>query len=275
MERLIAEPSAEDIVQALLEETGNTSPPTDPMTMAGYLNLRVEGYDDDNQFGLVNSRINAFLWPSKRIIGVHKKLKPKQRRFSILHEIGHFVLPGHLQSREHDEKVEDGRDNLSPWAQNILEREANQFAADCLFQLDGLEKVLRASDLSWGNIVRASELFDASIEATSRRWVERTETECGLVVFNPLDRGRPGSALGVMYTIVSRSFKQRNFAQIQPGQQFDTRSPIYRYFYGQEYLGDTPRITISVQKGTEDYGEFSMELFSNSYRLFGLLTPSN
>src|SRR5574341_1517676 len=83
-----------DIAKALLLATNTEYPPTDSLVLAGYLSLTVEA-SDPLEYGLGRD-VRAFLWPEKRFIGFHPKLEdsPKRKTFSILHEIGHFVLPG-------------------------------------------------------------------------------------------------------------------------------------------------------------------------------------
>lgn len=256
----------ENIVMALLEEAGITQPPTDAELIAQYLELSLVDFDES--WGL-SPKIRAYLWPERREIGLYKGLSPRRRTFSTLHEVGHYVIPGHV--RQPSERIEDTDKDLSSTSVITREREANRFAADCLFQLSNFDQKIINTSLSWTNILLLADLYLASYEATARRWVERTNEECALIVFKPVTRPSFDADLEIMYTITSTTFREKYFYSLKPGQTIDSDSLTYRVFYHLEYRED-PEEILTVETPTVNW-EFRMRLFSNSYRMFGLLTP--
>ncbi|WP_295636139.1 ImmA/IrrE family metallo-endopeptidase [Novosphingobium sp.] len=124
---------------------------------------------------------------SSGTILVAKGRSPQRRRFSIGHELGHFLIPTHLpppggllqcsadQLRMLDTKDQDKR--------RRMEAEANSFAALLLMPLTILRKHLqriRQPDIS--DIVRLAKLFDVSKEAMSRSYVDYSREAIAIVV---------------------------------------------------------------------------------------------
>jgi Zn-dependent peptidase ImmA (M78 family) len=258
------------LVREILRASSITQPPTKGEDIAECLGLKILPFDHDEMH--LSPKVLAFLWPSKRLIGVDKRLSPRRRNFSILHEIGHFVLPGHM-AEWGDKPFTDGDKTLSTTSVSIKEMEANQFAADCLFQLDHFDFLAQTAELNWRNIQNAADTYEASFEATARRWVERSSLERALVVFKPESRTEVGKPLTIMYTITSPSFCETYFAKFVPGQQMPIDSLAYKVFYGLEYH-EQPEELLRVQITAQRQQIFLMSLFSNSYRMFGLLRPA-
>lgn len=272
MNELYAEPKIEpeEIVRELLNATQTIHPPTDADLLAQYLNLTVIEFNDSYR---LDDSVRAFLNPKQRLIGLHPALSNTQRAFSILHEIGHFVLPGHSTHPDlvgSEGIISDTGQNLS--ARSIVKKEieANQFAADCIFQLDRFTRLVLAEPLRWKNIVSAAKAYRASFEATARRWVEKSDEACALVVFQPSDRKQSNSVLRVMYTITSEAFKNVYFENLVSGYEMDRNSAVHRFFHNDNLDSKTSLEVNTAQKGSMS---FQMDMFNNSYRVFGLLTP--
>jgi Zn-dependent peptidase ImmA (M78 family) len=114
------------------------------------LGLYVEEVDLDGVSGL--------LYPAERLIQVNANDVPARRRFTLAHEVGHWVC-----------QVQEGRGaplmcratDLAPGADRALEREANVFAAELLMPEDALRAA--ANDPS------AADVFGVSGEAMSWR----------------------------------------------------------------------------------------------------------
>lgn len=111
----------------------------------------------------------------------------QRRRFSIAHELGHFLIPSHLPrpgerslcSAEHlgiqDMKEQDRR--------RRMEAEANRFAALLLMPPPLLRaelKLIRRPDVR--DIVRLAKLFDVSKDAMARAYAEYTRTAVAIAV---------------------------------------------------------------------------------------------
>ena len=271
-----AEPKieSEEIVRELLIATQTHEPPTKAERIAAYLNLDIVEYDPYTPPYNLPHNIRAFLIPTSRLIGVQRELTKKQKTFSVLHEVGHFVLPGHATRPSLlDEKgfiIQDTNDKLSITTTIEQEIEANRFAADCIFQLNRFDYRVHKEELNWENIVTAANDYGASFEATARRWIERSHDECGLIVFDPKDK-TSGSPLRIMYTITSESFAEAYFAGVMPGYEMDEDTLVYKLFY--QLPDNTVKDILRVNIASKGIVEFSMTLFTNSYRVLGLLTP--
>lgn len=96
----------------------------------------------------------------------------KQTRFSIAHELGHFYLPDHrkllMSGRTHNSRSGFICDN-------VLEREADEFAAALLIPDRLLASTPIAKQISLDSIVNVSMKADASVTASAIRGTRYTE----------------------------------------------------------------------------------------------------
>ena len=105
-------------------------------------------------------------------IGVNSKHAPTRRRFTIAHELGHFLLHEGLLSHVDKDFRVNYRDDESSLATNIEEIEANTFAASLLMPEPFLQ-ALNAED-AVDDDSRVAELaaeFDVSRHAMSLRLI--------------------------------------------------------------------------------------------------------
>jgi len=110
--------------QEVLKMMGATEPPVDVFGVARTLGFDVLLFE----FAASTSAV-TFIEGDVRSIGVNSEHAPTRRRFSVAHELGHY-LSGH-ESYDHDAvHVEDRPVWLDP--QNRQETEANEFAAELL-----------------------------------------------------------------------------------------------------------------------------------------------
>lgn len=116
----------------LLHKSGAYSIPVDLDAVAKHLKIRIV-YDDfdDSVSGILVVK------NGKKVIGVNKRHHPNRQRFTIAHEIGHFVLH-HRYSRDPnndihiDKKWAYFRAAMPGQIVDERERQANQFAAALL-----------------------------------------------------------------------------------------------------------------------------------------------
>lgn len=114
----------------------------------------------------------------KGVIGVRESIRERGRkRFTVAHEIGHFVIPSHrfLKNVCAASIIDAYRRTL-----NKPELEANQFAAE--FLLPG--PAVRArfeGEPSFAKISRVAEEFETSLSATARRFIDLTELSVALL----------------------------------------------------------------------------------------------
>ncbi|MDD5726109.1 MAG: ImmA/IrrE family metallo-endopeptidase [Patescibacteria group bacterium] len=80
------------------------------------------------------------------VIAVNTKEKPQRKRFTIAHEIGHFMLHGNEQLHiDQDFEFAAFRDSTSSLATSLKEIQANQFAAELLMPSDEIQEIIRSN----------------------------------------------------------------------------------------------------------------------------------
>lgn len=156
------------IAWKLLQDVGIKKPSIDPNQVAEFLKIKVEEGDlGDDISGLLAKK------DKEVIIGVNTH-HPNRQRFTIAHEIGHFVLGHERNGMFIDEHKQHFslfyRNEQSSEGTNQQEIEANAFAAALLmpepFVKDEIQKLLNQgekfdlSDLSMDNIEFISRLAD-------------------------------------------------------------------------------------------------------------------
>lgn len=121
--------------------------------------------------------------PHARIAYIDPETPPEKLPFLKLHESGHALLPWQSVFG----LFEDCRKTLSPEIKDEFERQANVFASDALFQIDGL--ACDARDLPFGinAILALAKRYGASIYATARRYAATHERACAAVILDPFE----------------------------------------------------------------------------------------
>lgn len=117
---------------------------------------------------------------TRGIISYNSESNITRRRFTIAHEIGHFLLPFH------DERAQCAKIDLgvirSTDERRAREAEANRFAAALLLP----ERHFRADIRRLGkpdttHIIKLSSKYQTSKEATARRYTELSDDRCAIV----------------------------------------------------------------------------------------------
>jgi Zn-dependent peptidase ImmA (M78 family) len=129
------------LVKELLEHAGVHAPPVpvDDIARSHGLELRLSREPASNISGFL------FLGGEKPIVGINAEQHPNRQRFTIAHELGHFLLHGFTPQDlyvDHSFKVLL-RDDRSSDGTDETEREANLFAAELLMPIDLLQKDLQ------------------------------------------------------------------------------------------------------------------------------------
>lgn len=149
--------------------------PPDLASLCKELGLRIQevpakGFDG----ALVRSKSGQ-----KGIIAVKASIREASRkRFTVAHEIGHFVMPHHrLLKNVCDEKKIDSFDSRL----NRPEIEANEFAAELLLPSALLAKRFNLKELSLPEISAVATEFETSLTATVRCFLRLTALPCAMV----------------------------------------------------------------------------------------------
>lgn len=149
-----------------------TNPPINIQSLCDYLKIRVEGLELD-------SDVSGFLAINEEeaVIGYNKNHGNERKRFTIAHEISHFILHAKKDSPlfiDKDKKPEQSimfRDATSSTGEFIQEREANAFAAALLMPKKAIEQTLKEREFADLKIAisKLAETFEVSNQAMSIR----------------------------------------------------------------------------------------------------------
>ena len=131
-------------------------------------------------------KITGVLDRRERVIQIAPDSSEGRKRFVTSHEVAHHIFPWQADLAV----LGDNQQTLSPQVIDMFEREANQGAAEILFQQNLLEIIARDHPIAISTPVELSSMFGASIHATFRRWVESIDAvACGLVLDVRLTNG--------------------------------------------------------------------------------------
>lgn len=266
--------SREEIVETLLSEAGTRDRlPTDHTRLLGFLNLRQLSFDFSEETDFLKEapdlpdKLRAALSLNHRLVVTDSGLSPKRHRFSVFHEIGHFVLP------EHRERFFLDTDETLDWRTKVrLEREANEIAADFIFQGNRFTEESLAFPLSCRTVHELAPRYGVSYESAIRRYAERHVLPCAVIVYDKIS-GDPeeddveDSRYRIQYTIASDSFRDRFFRGVECKEPFSRGSDIYKV-HGARDVATIAQSELLVERADKGTWHFETELFTNGYKIF-------
>ena len=115
--------------------------------IAEYLGFQVTCLDS------MSDHHSAIIYPDGRLIGLNKSHHPHRQRFSLGHELGHYLL-------KHPPEFE-----LPPEEAKICNREADEFSGELLVPLESLKRALNTTN----TISELAHLFNVSQEVLTIR----------------------------------------------------------------------------------------------------------
>ena len=261
------------IAKALLRETETADTlPTPESTLLEYLGLKQMRFDFDTEPEFlvdapnISSKVRAALSVNHRVVATHSGLGPKPRRWGVMHEIAHFVLPEHI-----DTLFCDDDKTLSPWTNKRLEREANSLAAELVFQGNRFTEESLDLPFSCKTAIELAPKYDASFESAIRRYAERHPRPCAVIVYEKCvgiaAEDLEDERYRVQYTTASEQFERFYFSGVKSDSEFSRGSDIFQV-HGLSQIGTVVNTALHVQK--HDGGEwvFDSELFTNGYKVF-------
>lgn len=160
--------------EALLERLGVTDHP-DLYSVASRIGLAIQENETQGFEGALVRPIGGRIG----IIVLSSSIRESGRKnFTLAHEIGHYVLPGH----DTEERICLTRD-LESWSTKADTREldANEFAAELLIPSGLLRRRVGSAEPGIALISEIAKEFSASLTATARRFVEVTTSRCAAV----------------------------------------------------------------------------------------------
>lgn len=100
-----------------------------------------------------------------------------RQRFTIGHELGHFLLPWHRQA-----KFQCTAEDITSGGNKDWEIQANQFAAELLIPAPLVKtRLQKLKDPELAHIMALRDEFETSMEMTARRVVELSEYACAVI----------------------------------------------------------------------------------------------
>lgn len=116
------------------------------------------------------------------IIAVRQDMKSPRKRFTIAHEIGHYVLPGHDDESRicGEEEIETPAEENDETKEKVkkedkeLEQAANNFAAELLMPTPVVKRLVTRLRMSIATCEFVSSLFQVSLTAAAARCVEES-----------------------------------------------------------------------------------------------------
>lgn len=158
--------------RTLIEELGG---PRDPESIAAELHLEVR---EVTSCGFDGALVRPTNLPVGTILLRDSIRESGRKAFTIAHEIGHFVLPGH----EHADLVCTSGD-ICNWSDQSkkLEREADEFAAELLMPMSVVQPIVRAARPSISVIEKIADVSNASLSAAAWRYCDVTSERCAVV----------------------------------------------------------------------------------------------
>lgn len=203
-----------------------------------------------------------------RLVFIDRSLQIVKQSFIRLHETAHGFLPW---QRDLYTVVEDSEHELDPGLTENFEREANVFASEVMFQLDGFSRQAEESEFGIMVPVRLSKTYGSSIYSAVRRYVAYNPRACAVVVLNPpvMVEGH-GFRAEVRRRCASSAKFGEIFGEIEwpdfitPDHELGKSVPLYR----QKITG---RRTLGLIDRNGDIQECFAEGFTQSHQVFILI----
>jgi hypothetical protein len=265
-----------EIVTYLLRESGHLERDSvNPADIIRLLKLDYVRLNFNVEFGQENfprgTTPRVLLSFPNKVIATDGELNKAREKFSIFHEIGHYVLPSHHYSLYIcDPSDSDGSGNQT-WK---LEAEASEFAAELLFMGNRFVAEANSVSLSARTVKDLAAKYEASFEATARRLVEKRIRPCMLVVFKK-GTADVGSVSGfephwmVHYCVSNSSFRNAYFESLKG--ELSRKLATQIAISGKD-IADSITQEISISSPTGQSYRFVSEYFYNQYNIFGFLS---
>ena len=205
-----------------------------------------------------------------KLVASDEELSPNRDRFSVLHEIGHYVLPSH----QYEFYLCDDK-GLSLSTHSRFENEANDFAADLLFMGDRFTLEANSQAFCAATVKQMAEKYQASFEATARRLVEKNFRPCMLVSFKRKQgqmsiENKTTKDWEVRYCAASAPFRSRYFTGIR-GEI--PEGIVSQLLQPSRDIAASIKQEVSISTLGGESIKFQAEYFYNKYHIFAILIP--
>lgn len=127
----------------------------------------------------------------KAIISINSNAHPKRQRFSLGHELGHWVNDrGTKMPFRCDTNAMRQRENRPGDFAQHKEVRANAFAADLMMPAFIWKKYCEALDVTWDSIRHVADMFNVSLTSAAIRLVERSIYPCMIICWDKYGKRR-------------------------------------------------------------------------------------
>lgn len=158
---------AQDIVSSF-----DLTPPIDLTKICEKLDIRI------NYESLHSIEALLIISSGKKniIIDNSRSLYPQRERFTIAHEIGHYIIPWHENLQQCD-KIVNFESN------DEVEKQANDFASELLVPKSNLLEDIKDKKVTLSLIKSLAKQYDVSLVVMARRVLEYTDTEAVVLIY--------------------------------------------------------------------------------------------
>ena len=169
--------SPENLISVILKHHPGWTPPVPVESLArdvgivDFKDLEVDGFegalmtDQEKSQGVILTRSGA---------------RKERRRFTIAHELGHFLMPSHKGNRQCT--AADLRESRRDNDDRRQEAEANRFAAGLLMPRSWFTSDMnRLGDADLSHVQELAKRYQTSLEATINRYVKLSDDACAFV----------------------------------------------------------------------------------------------
>lgn len=129
--------------------------------------------------GLTGAEARLIHNGNKGIIRIKENSIPSRRRFSIAHELGHWVMHKKSNLLDYCKNIEEG---VITSKGSLEEIEANAFASELLMPRSFFIPRCRQNDPSIELIKQLADEFETSLTSTALRFIEHTTDNCFIVI---------------------------------------------------------------------------------------------
>lgn len=266
-----------EIVACLLRETGQTGDdPVEEGIISDYLKLQVVNIDFEELLSNSGNSPRGVLSYPDKIVGISTEIigaDDPRKKFTILHEIGHYVLPEH-----HRKSFICDHKYFSHNAYIAAEKEANEFAAEMIFKGDKFTIDANSSAVAVSTIKKLKFKYDVSFESTARRFVEKNTNPCAMAVFAaPNDEQAKKNKTGnwnKRYVVASLNFKNKFFSDLRGKVPEDVLRELGadRGLESRD-IADTVDRICEVGNGLKEKHSMVFSFFTNHHSVFALIQP--
>ena len=210
-------------------------------------------------------KVRGVLDRSERTIYLDLSQSVNRQGFVSLHETGHAVLTWQQATLDFmDDDV-----TLDSDTEEQFEAEANYFASITLFQHDRFDEEARKHPLSLKSVTHLSKYFGASVHATFRRYVERSQKRCALLILKNISERGAQPSCQFRDFFCSQSF-QKEFGILDWNKEFGFKWLFVQdYYFGRKYKTNGV-IQLETSLGSVS---FNYHFFNNGFNAFVFLFP--